>query len=99
MIESLLYYQYILKKPWLDKYYDVFINEIIIGNLNPSYFAATIDRYLFQKDGIKYGSFLPGNFSAVSDSEIMKNNRKEIGALSSKVFFYRLGFKHREFKS
>jgi hypothetical protein len=85
-----------IKKPWIDENFAVLKSEIEQGNLNPSYLAASIDRYLARKSGLKYGSFLPGTFRGNTDTEQMQENRYKIGALSTKVFNYRTKFRIRE---
>ena len=84
-----------IKKPWIDQYFDLLKSEITKGNLNPCYLAATIDRYMFRKGGIQYGSYLPGRMAFAESSE-MKAKRHEIGALSNKVFFVRGKIKVKE---
>jgi len=80
---------------WINTNFEILEKEILKGNLNPSYLAATLDRPFFINGNLKYRSFLPGNFNTPKDTEEMKTNRYKIGALSSNVFLYRSKFKHR----
>ncbi len=87
-----------IHKEWFEKHSDILKKEIIKGNLNPSYLAGTLDRANFGTGNFKYASFLPGNMPIKEDTEEMKNNRFKIGALSTRVFFYRGQFRFQECK-
>lgn len=86
-----------IKQSWIDNNFKLLKQQIIDGYLNPSYLAASIDRYNFRKNGIIYGSYLPGN-TPFNANEEMKEKRTEIGALSTKVFFEREKIVIREWK-